>query len=32
MFILGFMAGIFAVGFIVIAFMAVDVIKEWFRR
>lgn len=32
MFILGFIAGIFAVGLVTIAFMAVDVIKEWFRR
>lgn len=32
MFILGFVSGIIAVGFVVIALMAVDIVKEWFRR
>ena len=32
MFILGFIAGIVSVGFVVVAFMAVDVIKECYRR
>lgn len=32
MFILGFVSCLFAVGFVVVALMAVDVIKEWFRR
>ena len=32
MFILGFVSGIIAVGFVVIIFMSVEVIKEWFRR
>lgn len=32
MFILGFVSCLFAVGFVVIAFMTVEIIKEWFRR
>ena len=32
MFILGFTAGIVSVGFVVVAFMTVEIIKEWFRR
>jgi len=31
MFILGFVSGIIAVGLVVVMFMTVDIIKEWWR-
>lgn len=31
MFVLGYVSGIISVGFVVIIFMSVEVIKEWWR-